>query len=244
MSNPSDATAGEHAGLVLLAEDSTTVARLLTVLLDGMGFTVRRHTCAELIGGELAGLVQAGSAPALVVIDTSAAGAEEAVAFCADRALPLLALDVDGNDVAGAIAVLGLPVEADALAGAVRRCITVAADGLDAKSIEAVWGSAKDPGFQSVARVFCGELDERIALLGDALAAEELPEAEREAHALKGAASSVGAFAVAAAAARLEAAARQGRAGVMPALLTKLTAAAATGARALRAITGMKPGTR
>ena len=191
-----------HAGqCIALATGGSTIGVLVTGLLTRWEFIVRRVTSED------DGLDGA----ALAIVDMGLPDAEQLVAACVDRGVPVLAIAPAGQQPPGAMASIGLPIAPAALHAAVLQCL----DGsgrkpIDYDAVRMLWDDPADPGYLRVAGVFIGELDRFAQNLPEFLQADDRRLLERQAHSIKGAAASVGAAQVEDAARALEAAARSG----------------------------------
>ena len=223
---------------VLLAVDGATVAVLTRVLFERLGYEVSRIRCDATAIDAVSG-----TRFNLAAIEAAADGAEAVAAACASGfasgPVPVLSLAAPGSVIHCAAASVTLPLTVAALRAAVGECQrqsdTEAGTGIDMKAIEELWGGTDSPAFLAVARMFLTELDRRLDQLATALAAVRRGDVELHAHAIKGAAGSVGATAISSAAARLESHVN-GDDTELRARVDALTAAAQRGASALRAI--------
>ncbi|MEI7710167.1 MAG: Hpt domain-containing protein [Rhodospirillales bacterium] len=217
----------DGAGLsVLLSEDSAAVALLVRTLLARWGFVVHATPCD-------ATAVRALSERSfdLVVLGATSAGAAAVADACG--AVPILALTTEGFRLPVARAEADLPVNAATLADAVRRCLSPADEALDPVAIEALWGSADSRIYHRIARVFIGEVRDRVARIGELLERGDLANVEIEAHSIKGAAANVCAQSLRDVAATMEAMAAQGDAAGLAAAFDSLRTKAEAGIAAL-----------
>ncbi len=234
----SDAMEDPRPRRVLLAVDGATVGTLTRALFERLGYEVSRIRCdATAIDGLSETRFD------LAAIEAAARGAEAMAAACSSGfaygPVPVLSLAAPRSAIQGAAAHVPVPVTMAALKAAVDTCRrqaeTAAWTGIDMRAIAELWGGIDSPGFAAVAKVFLTELDQRIDRLTDALADGRHEDVELHAHAIKGAATSVGATAINAAAAELESHAN-GDAADRRARFDLLMDAARRGAPALRAI--------
>jgi HPt (histidine-containing phosphotransfer) domain-containing protein len=222
-----------HSPSILLAEDGATVALHAQTLLERWGYAVLRTGC------DAAAVAAIGEGGYDLVVIGAGAGAAGVASACsglgASNSLPFIALEQFGNELHNAVATVRLPINPPELRAAVEQCLA-ARGAINHAGVASMWGSTANAMFLRVARVFIGELNERLSKLATLLPDGNAAAIELEAHAIKGAASSVCAGAVEAAAARLETGAEGGDPASLQRLLSQLQAAAAQAVAALERI--------
>ncbi len=177
----------------------------------------------------------------LVIADPALA--DPVVAELRRRGVPWLALLSAGHtrDAADAVFWVHKPIQASELQDAVARCLAEqvaapASDGIDLDAIAALWESVENPGFRLVAKAFTTELEKCLAMIAEALAAEDRRRLAREAHSVVGAAANVGAPQIAVAARAVEDAAPHAGPERLRALIDQLASTSRRDLPALRAL--------
>ena len=228
---------------VLVVVQSKTVGLFVRGLLERWGFAVLPAD-----GANTALAILADGRIDTAVIDAAIPGAEIVARTAAASTVPVLAICSGGLTLEGAASEVSPPIEAAAFRSAVLACRArierepPPAAGIDTNAVAALWGTTGNPGFHRVAKVFIRELETFVAHIPGLLAPEDRDALERHAHSIKGAASNVGAGALAAIALQLENEAKSGQDDRLRGLIAAIETEAWAAISGLRALMPVKPG--